>query len=101
MKTPLEDFVAALENPHPPEGVSEALEALWHAARGDWQQAHELVQSAADGDGAWVHAYLHRTEGDLSNALYWYKRAGMRRPRSSFTLQEEWNSIVEALLERK
>ena len=60
----------------PPAGVSPALAAMWHEAKGDWAAAHRLAQAEDDADGAWVHAYLHRVEGDLANAGYWYRRAG-------------------------
>ena len=80
----------------PPPGLSSALLALWHDGRGDWDRAHETAQSVEDGEGAWVHAYLHRKEGDAANAAYWYRRA--RRPIATGTLDEEWESIVTALL---
>jgi hypothetical protein len=75
--------------------MSKLVEALWHDARGDWEQAHEIAQSIDDSEGAWVHAYLHRKEGDLSNAGYWYSRAGRKKPDAS--LDEEWKEIAEAL----
>jgi hypothetical protein len=71
------------------------LTALWWDSRGDWDRAHEIAQSVETADGAWVHAYLHRKEGDLGNADYWYRRAGRRRPNTS--LEEEWAGIVAAL----
>lgn len=71
------------------------LAALWWDARGDWSRAHEAAQSVDTAESAWVHAYLHRKEGDLSNADYWYRRAGRRRP--SGTLEAEWAEIVAAL----
>jgi hypothetical protein len=80
----------------PPPGASPALQALWHEAKGDWQAAHGLAQAADDEDGAWVHAYLHRVEGDLANAGYWYRRAG--RPPAAGSLAEEWSAIARALL---
>jgi len=83
----------------PPAGLDSALDALWHAAKGDWNRAHELAQSRDDADGAWVHAYLHRVEGDQSNAGYWYRRAG--RPHCRAPLPEEWEEIARALLARR
>ena len=77
------------------------VEALWHDARGDWDQAHEIAQSIDDREGAWVHAYLHRKEGDLSNAGYWYLRAGRQGSDASLpdvSLEAEWKEIAEALL---
>jgi len=69
---------------------------LWHAAKGDWKAAHELAQAQQDRDGAWVHAYLHRQEGDEANAAYWYRRA--QKPVASSPLEGEWEAIVQALL---
>ena len=92
----LEAFQRSLSDPAPPGGLSSALAALWHEAKGDWHAAHRLAQSRDDTDGAWVHAYLHRVEGNAGNAGYWYRRAG--RPHSQATLAEEWREIVSALL---
>jgi hypothetical protein len=79
-----------------PPGARGALLALWHDARGDWAKAHELAQGDDTPDGAWVHAYLHRREGDLGNAGYWYRRAG--RPVAKSGLDAEWSEIAAALL---
>ena len=73
-----------------------ALRALWHEARGDWNAAHGLAQAEDDSAGAWVHAYLHRVEGDLGNAGYWYRRAGRTMP--GVPVREEWAAIVGELL---
>ena len=94
----LQTFEDSLENETPPAGVSLALQALWQDANGGWDEAHQLAQQDDDRDGAWVHAYLHRKEGDLSNAAYWYRRAG--RPVSTLSLGDEWREITEALLAR-
>jgi hypothetical protein len=91
-----EAFRGSLDDAAPPQGVSPALAALWHEAKGDWHAAHRLAQDEDDADGAWVHAYLHRVEGDLSNAGYWYRRAG--KPASQAPLRDEWTAIVKALL---
>jgi len=72
------------------------LVALWHDAKGDWNSAHEVVQDLETRDAAWIHAYLHRKEGDQSNAAYWYHRAG--KPIAKNSLQEEWNELVEHFL---
>lgn len=93
-----DDFKATLARDRAPAGQGAALSALWHAASGEWDAAHELAQSEKNQAGWWVHAYLHRVEGDLSNADYWYRRAGTERPQAS--LQEEWNAIAAALLAR-
>lgn len=80
----------------PPVGLTVSLQALWYAAKGDWTQAHELVQSAKGAEAAWVHAYLHRQEGDTANANYWYRRAGQVMPQLS--LDQEWQHLVQQFL---
>ena len=94
----LTEFKATLAHADPPAGIKPALVALWHDAKDDWDAAHEAAQAIDGADGAWVHAYLHRKEGDLSNADYWYRRAGRRRPEGA--LEAEWEAIAAALLER-
>jgi hypothetical protein len=86
---------AALARRESAEGLAPLLAALWRDARGDWDRAHELAQSVETAEGAWVHAYLHRKEGDLANADYWYRRAGRTRPAT--TLDQEWAEIAAAL----
>jgi hypothetical protein len=76
--------------------VRPALQALWHQAKGDWDTAHGIAQEQDDQAGAWVHAHLHRAEGDAANAGYWYRRAQKPLPTSS--LDEEWDAIAMALL---
>ena len=90
------EFKGSVDGDAPPAGLGFALEALWYAAKGDWHKAHKLAQREKSDTGAWVHAYLHRVEGDLSNAGFWYRKAG--RPDSSAALEEEWREIAEALL---
>jgi hypothetical protein len=80
-----------------PEELSLALQALWWDAQGNWGQAHELAQQQDDAAGAWVHAYLHREEGDSGNAAYWYRRAG--RTPAGGALAAEWEAIARALLD--
>lgn len=80
------------------EKFTGALLALWWDARGDWQKAHEIAQEVPGADGAWVHAYLHRKEGDVGNAAYWYRRAGLEVETGD--LQEEWERIVAEMLAR-
>lgn len=89
-------FLASLRNQLPPPGLSPALEALWYDGRDDWHRAHEIAQDIDDETGAWVHAYLHRKEGDIGNAHYWYRRASVKP--ASGSLESEWRAIVEALL---
>lgn len=85
---------AELARREAPGDLPPLLAALWWDARGDWARAHELAQSVETAEGAWVHAYLHRKEGDLGNADYWYRRAGRRRP--AVTLEEEWADLARA-----
>ena len=89
-------FRASLAAAAPPENLSLALQALWFDAKGDWEAAHRLAQAGEGGDGDWAHAYLHRREGDLGNAGYWYGRAG--KPVAKTSLEEEWAAIAGALL---
>ncbi|MDP7390863.1 MAG: hypothetical protein QGH07_03285 [Alphaproteobacteria bacterium] len=89
-------FQASVKKDMPPDEAGSALQALWHAAKGDWETAHKVAQGDKSESGAWVHAYLHRVEGDLSNAGYWYRKVG--RPQASNSLQEEWREIATALL---
>jgi hypothetical protein len=79
-----------------PEDLSPPLQALWMEARGEWNNAHKIVQECGDRAAAWVHAYLHRKEGDESNAAYWYARAGRKGSTASF--DQEWEEIVGVLL---
>jgi hypothetical protein len=80
----------------PPKDLGFALAGLWWDAKGDWTKAHESAQQDEGPAGSWVHAYLHRKEGDASNAAYWYHRA--EKPAARSSLQEEWNEITTALL---
>lgn len=89
-------FQRTLSHKAPPRALSAPLAALWWAKKGDWDRAHSLVMDEASAEAAWVHAYLHRVEGDLGNAQYWYGRA--RRPQPRGTLDAEWNAIVGDLL---
>src|SRR2546425_7607878 len=90
----LQEFRDSLRDGDPPDGA--ALAGLWWDAKGDWTRAHESAQRDEGPAGAWVHAYLHRKEGDIPNAGYWYTRAGKSPAKSSF--EEEWLEITEALL---
>lgn len=92
----LNEFRASLKDPTPPQALSPLLAALWHAARDEWDSAHGIAQDDNSADGAWVHAYLHRVEGDEGNAGYWYRRAG--KPHCESSLESEWTEIARALL---
>jgi hypothetical protein len=90
------EFKASLLGATPAPGLGAPLAALWWAAKGDWDQAHRIAQDEDDANSAWVHAYLHRVEGDLGNAGYWYRRA--KKPVASGSLETEWERMVSALL---
>jgi hypothetical protein len=94
----LQTFRDSIAKSQPPAGLAPALQALWWDARGDWDKAHELAQERDDKAGAHVHAYLHRKEGDQSNAEYWYRRAGASP--SVLTLDAEWEELARTLLEQ-
>jgi hypothetical protein len=93
----LDELRGSLAAPEPPARIGAPLTALWHDAHGDWARAHEVVMNAKGRDAAWVHAYLHRKEGDLPNARYWYRAA--RQPEFDGTLEAEWAAIAAVLLE--
>jgi hypothetical protein len=93
----LPEFSESLKEEGPPRGLNPLLRALWHDGRGDWGKAHEIVQNESGKAASRVHAYLHRKEGDLANADYWYGRAGEERPGGR--LEKEWESLVERFLE--
>jgi hypothetical protein len=87
-------FKQSLGAAKPPANINIYLEALWQDGKGDWDKSHTLIQDLTDKNAAWIHAYLHRKEGDIWNADYWYSKAGKKRP--AITLEEEWESLVEA-----
>jgi hypothetical protein len=89
-------FRTSLGLASPPPALSHALRALWLDAKGDWDGAHDASQADEGGAGDWVHAYLHRKEGDTGNAAYWYRRAG--KPVCRTSLEDEWVDIATALL---
>lgn len=95
--TTIEDFLGDASRSAPPADAGPALQALWWARRGDWDRAHNTVQPH-EGDPAcdWVHAHLHRQEGDAENADYWYQRSG--HPHAASPLADEWDGIATALL---
>jgi hypothetical protein len=91
----IDEFRATLRDAEPPP-VAPALRAMWHAANGNWNEAHRIAQDINDRSGAWVHAHLHRAEGDLGNARYWYRQAAQGEATDS--LEAEWSRIATALL---
>jgi hypothetical protein len=90
------DFKASLSGDAPAPNLAAPLAALWWAAKGNWDQAHGIAQDEETSEAAWVHAYLHRVEGDIGNAGYWYRKAG--KPAATGALDAEWEEIVQALL---
>jgi len=92
----LDEFRLTLSGDAPPPGLPDLLRALWLDTKGDFDGAHRIAQDDDSSDGARVHAYLHRKEGDLGNASYWYRRAGSAAPAGS--LVAEWEALAERLL---
>jgi hypothetical protein len=90
------DFRTSLSGTAPPREFDTPLAALWWAAKSNWDAAHGIMQDEDDTNSAWVHAYLHRVEGDLGNAGYWYRRAA--QPVATGALEAEWDQIVSALI---
>lgn len=95
----LDEFNSTLGFADPPPDLPPALRALWFDGRGDWERAHAVAQDIDDHTGAWVHAYLHRKEGDEGNAGYWYRRAG--KSPATGSLDDEWRGMVTTLLTRR
>lgn len=89
-------FAASLSGASPPSGIDELLRALWFDAKGNWDEAHRIAQDVTTSEGARVHAYLHRKEGDAANARYWYRSAGV--PAEGGELDAEWEKLVRHLL---
>jgi len=91
-----EEFKDSLSLDNPPDGISGLLKSLWYDAKGDWEKAHSIAQDINSKEGSLLHAYLHRVEGDIWNAGYWYNRAQSNRFKGS--LEEEWESLVKMFL---
>jgi hypothetical protein len=92
-------FKEGLSGSEPPQQSSIYLKALWYDAKGEWDKSHNLIQDVNDKNASWIHAYLHRKEGDNGNADYWYSKAGKKRP--SISLEKEWEEITEAFLSQQ
>jgi len=92
----LYEFKESLSAHEPPANVSVYLQALWFDAKKDWDKAHQIVQDISDKKASWIHAYLHRKEGDVFNSEYWYNRAAKKRP--NIPLDKEWEEIAETFL---
>ena len=93
-----DEFISSLSSDRPPSKIPEVLKALWYDGKNDWDGSHNIAQDINDKNGSWVHAYLHRKEGDISNARYWYSRGGKTEP--TISLKEEWESLVRHFIER-
>ena len=91
------DFKRSLKSQTPPRSLAPSLKALWWAKHGDWDKAHRIVMDESGRDAAWVHAYLHRVEGDRGNAEYWYRQA--KKAAAAGPLDKEWEAMVATLLE--
>ncbi|MGX5820302.1 hypothetical protein ACWKWU_19055 [Chitinophaga lutea] len=92
----LSEFKSSLRQPFSPAGLTPVLEAMWWDGKGDWDKSHDVAQEIQSAEGSWIHAYLHRKEGDIGNAGYWYARAGRQMPRGP--LAAEWEQITTELL---
>ncbi|MEP4076678.1 hypothetical protein [Haloferula sp.] len=88
---------SAANDDHPADGLPPELTAMWLAKKGRWDEAHDLCQEIPGSAGAWIHAWLHRQEGDYGNACYWYSQAGKPAPAADASLDDEWLAITRAL----
>lgn len=91
-------YQSAANDPVPPTGISSTAKALWFARAGKWDASHDLCQEIPGIAGSWIHAWLHREEGDLGNAGYWYSRTGKTMPPKNMTLEQEWLVIAAELV---
>jgi hypothetical protein len=98
MTDPCRAFLDSLDQASPPADLSGLALAVWHGLRGEWDAAHDIAQEDPSANGSWVHAWLHRIEGDLGNAGYWYRLAG--QPRATDDTREEGIRIARSLLAR-
>ncbi len=90
---------SAANDSQPPNGLSTVAECLWLARAGKWDAAHDLCQDVTGAAGSWIHAWLHREEGDIPNAGYWYSRADREMPPQNLSLEDEWMNIANELLD--
>lgn len=93
-----EEFKESLNNSSPPQNLSDLLKAMWYDANENWKASHDIAQEIHSKEGSWIHAYLHRKEGDEGNASYWYQRAEKSFP--TITLQDEWSQLVLSFLKK-
>jgi len=92
-----EEFTKSITGIQPPSNLNQYALALWYDAKSGWEKAHTIIQDIEDETAAWIHAYLHRKEGDTGNAAYWYKRAGKKMP--GYSLEKEWEEIAKAVID--
>jgi hypothetical protein len=92
----INEFIQSINEEHPPSGLNSLLLALWYDAKGDWEKSHNIAQDIDTKEGALIHAYLHRKEGDLWNADYWYQKGGISR--KEISLDEEWKILVHKFI---
>ena len=90
------DFIETTNLSTPPNGLDPLLLALWHVKKGHWDEAHNIVQDEPGQYACWIHALLHKLEGDNWNASYWYRQAGVKNPELS--TGDEWEMIVRKLI---
>ena len=90
------EFNKSLLSSTPPENISLYLQSMWYDAKQDWTKAHTIIQDIEDNNASWIHAYLHRKEGDISNAGYWYRKAA--KPMPAYSLAQEWKEMVNDFL---
>lgn len=93
-----DEFIKSLSGNQPPQKISAELKALWFDGKDDWESSHNIAQDINDRNGSWIHAYLHRKEGDIFNARYWYSKAGKNEPAQS--LEEEWEALVKNFIQQ-
>jgi hypothetical protein len=91
-----EEFKISLKDERPPSTLGAELKAMWYDGKGDWEMSHNIAQDIQSTSGSWIHAYLHRKEGDNGNASYWYAHANKKMP--VYSLEEEWTELVKAFL---
>lgn len=99
MPNSFEEFLKTCQNERPPEEWPKGLRALWYDAKGNWNASHDIAQDLPSESGYWIHAYLHRKEGDQFNANYWYRRAN--RPYPNLSLEQEFKLLVEYIIKAK
>ena len=97
MNLTIKNFKNSIQSGELPSGSPSHIQALWHDGRGDWEKAHSLIDHLEDPISSHIHAYLHRKEGDIWNADYWYRKAGKSRP--DFNLEKEWEHLLTLYLD--